>query len=238
MGLTGHATWKFPQAQARVQPPPSDSTTFVGLSARRFERDGTLFGADGLAVRGPRTQGFGVHHALNPDPYRGRFRCAAQPPALSKPPLPASVIRLNPLHHSAASSTSPQGRRRGVCRRRFRPAGHRNVGPRCCLRLGEHPGSERGCAARNGVPESNLREGAERAWRCKHSRSVRSLCLTMITWRALLPPCGQVREAGGLCVADEVQTGFGRTGTAYWGFQNHGVSGGSPLPSRLARCRW
>ena len=32
-----------------------------------------------------------------------------------------------------------------------------------------------------------------------------------------------VREAGGLCIADEVQTGFGRTGEHYWGFQNYGV---------------
>jgi len=32
-----------------------------------------------------------------------------------------------------------------------------------------------------------------------------------------------VREAGGVCIADEVQTGFGRMGTNYWGFQTHGV---------------
>lgn len=32
-----------------------------------------------------------------------------------------------------------------------------------------------------------------------------------------------VREAGGLCIADEVQSGFGRTGTHYWGFENWGV---------------
>jgi alanine-glyoxylate transaminase/(R)-3-amino-2-methylpropionate-pyruvate transaminase len=32
-----------------------------------------------------------------------------------------------------------------------------------------------------------------------------------------------VREHGGLCIADEVQTGFGRTGESYWGFQNFGV---------------
>jgi alanine-glyoxylate transaminase/(R)-3-amino-2-methylpropionate-pyruvate transaminase len=32
-----------------------------------------------------------------------------------------------------------------------------------------------------------------------------------------------VRKHGGLCVADEVQTGFGRTGTAFWGFENWGV---------------
>ena len=31
------------------------------------------------------------------------------------------------------------------------------------------------------------------------------------------------REHGGLCIADEVQTGFGRTGAHYWGFQNFGV---------------
>ena len=33
-----------------------------------------------------------------------------------------------------------------------------------------------------------------------------------------------VRDAGGLCIADEVQTGFGRTGTHYWGFQTQGVT--------------
>src|SRR5687768_1360739 len=31
------------------------------------------------------------------------------------------------------------------------------------------------------------------------------------------------REHGGVCIADEVQTGFGRTGDHYWGFQNFGV---------------
>jgi alanine-glyoxylate transaminase/(R)-3-amino-2-methylpropionate-pyruvate transaminase len=32
-----------------------------------------------------------------------------------------------------------------------------------------------------------------------------------------------IREHGGLCIADEVQTGFARTGDHYWGFQNFGV---------------
>jgi alanine-glyoxylate transaminase/(R)-3-amino-2-methylpropionate-pyruvate transaminase len=34
---------------------------------------------------------------------------------------------------------------------------------------------------------------------------------------------GYVRDAGGLCIADEVQSGFGRTGTHYWGFETQDV---------------
>lgn len=33
-----------------------------------------------------------------------------------------------------------------------------------------------------------------------------------------------VRKAGGICIADEVQTGFGRTGSHYWGFQTQNVT--------------
>ncbi len=49
-----------------------------------------------------------------------------------------------------------------------------------------------------------------------------------------------VRRAGGVCIADEVQTGFGRTGRYYWGFENQrvvpdivtlakGIGNGAPL---------
>jgi alanine-glyoxylate transaminase/(R)-3-amino-2-methylpropionate-pyruvate transaminase len=34
---------------------------------------------------------------------------------------------------------------------------------------------------------------------------------------------GHVRAAGGLCIADEVQSGFGRTGSHFWGFETQGV---------------
>jgi 4-aminobutyrate aminotransferase-like enzyme/Ser/Thr protein kinase RdoA (MazF antagonist) len=34
---------------------------------------------------------------------------------------------------------------------------------------------------------------------------------------------GCVRQAGGLCIADEVQVGFGRVGTHFWGFEAQGV---------------
>ncbi|MCW2306351.1 aspartate aminotransferase family protein [Rhodobium gokarnense] len=33
----------------------------------------------------------------------------------------------------------------------------------------------------------------------------------------------RVRAAGGLCIVDEVQSGFGKTGDAMWGFERHGV---------------
>ena len=33
----------------------------------------------------------------------------------------------------------------------------------------------------------------------------------------------KVRAAGGVCVADEVQVGFGRIGSHYWGFEHQGV---------------
>jgi 4-aminobutyrate aminotransferase-like enzyme len=33
----------------------------------------------------------------------------------------------------------------------------------------------------------------------------------------------QVRAAGGVCIADEVQVGFGRLGTHFWGFESQGV---------------
>lgn len=33
----------------------------------------------------------------------------------------------------------------------------------------------------------------------------------------------QVRAHGGLCIADEVQAGFGRTGSHFWGFETQGV---------------
>lgn len=39
----------------------------------------------------------------------------------------------------------------------------------------------------------------------------------------LEPAYARVRAAGGLCVADEVQVGFGRVGDHFWAFEEHGV---------------
>ncbi|GLJ14899.1 hypothetical protein SUGI_0242450 [Cryptomeria japonica] len=39
----------------------------------------------------------------------------------------------------------------------------------------------------------------------------------------LKPVYESVRKAGGVCISDEVQTGFGRMGSHYWGFETQGV---------------
>ena len=47
--------------------------------------------------------------------------------------------------------------------------------------------------------------------------------------QVMLPPgylkeiYSMVREQGGLCISDEVQTGFGRVGTHFWGYEIHNV---------------
>ena len=55
-----------------------------------------------------------------------------------------------------------------------------------------------------------------------------------------------VRKYGGLCIADEVQAGFGRTGEHFWGFENwdvtpdmvtmaKGIGNGAPLGACVTR---
>ena len=52
------------------------------------------------------------------------------------------------------------------------------------------------------------------------SDSIVQLLLLPVIWSLIVQ---HVRAAGGVCIADEVQTGFGRTGTKFWGFENQGV---------------
>jgi 4-aminobutyrate aminotransferase-like enzyme len=63
-----------------------------------------------------------------------------------------------------------------------------------------------------------------------HAPAAFYLDLILCSSGILEPPPGylraafaKVRAAGGLCVADEVQSGFGRTGAQFWGFDAHGV---------------
>ena len=67
---------------------------------------------------------------------------------------------------------------------------------------------------------------------CAHGRTVcayiaetcPSVAGQIMLPRGFLPEVYRlVRAAGGLCIADEVQTGFGRLGTHFWAFQAHDV---------------
>ena len=39
----------------------------------------------------------------------------------------------------------------------------------------------------------------------------------------LAPVYEAIRAQGGICISDEVQTGFGRLGDVFWGFEQHQV---------------
>jgi alanine-glyoxylate transaminase/(R)-3-amino-2-methylpropionate-pyruvate transaminase len=105
-------------------------------------------------------QGFGVHHAMTPDSYRGLWRRDDVDAGKKYAADVKNLIDYGTSGHIAAFiAESIQG-----------------VG---------------GCVV---FPEGYLKHAYE-----------------------------HVRAAGGLCIADEVQTGFGRTGTHYWGFETQGV---------------
>src|SRR5207247_10051771 len=42
-----------------------------------------------------------------------------------------------------------------------------------------------------------------------------------------------VREGGGVCIADEIQVGFGRVGSHFWGFETRSEEHTSELQSRV-----
>jgi alanine-glyoxylate transaminase/(R)-3-amino-2-methylpropionate-pyruvate transaminase len=108
----------------------------------------------------PVQQNVGVHHAMNPDPYRSPYAGTPEEIAVQSAEDIREVIRYSTPGKIAAFIAEPiQG-----------------VG-----------------GATHGAP-NYLREAYRIA-----------------------------REHGGLCIADEVQTGFGRTGDHYWGFQNFDV---------------
>lgn len=104
-------------------------------------------------------QGFGIHHALNPDPYRGAF---------ADHPDPASDYA-NDVKELIEFAT---------------------------------PGQIAGFIA-----ESIQGVGGSVVFPVGYLAKVYET----------------VRSHGGLCIADEVQSGFGRTGSHYWGFETQGV---------------
>ena len=102
----------------------------------------------------------GVHHAINPDPYRSPFRGAPEEIASQSAADIRELVRFSTPGRIAA----------------FIAEAYQGVG-----------------GVTHGAP-NYLREAYAIA-----------------------------REAGGLCIADEVQPGFGRTGDHYWGFENFDV---------------
>jgi alanine-glyoxylate transaminase/(R)-3-amino-2-methylpropionate-pyruvate transaminase len=102
-------------------------------------------------------QGFGIHHALNPNPYRGAFGADGAAYAAD-------------VHDLISTATS--GRVAGFIAETIQGVGG-------TVEL---------------APDY-----------LKHTYEI-------------------IRAAGGLCIADEVQTGFGRLGTHFWGFETHGVT--------------
>ncbi|MBX9602479.1 MAG: aminotransferase class III-fold pyridoxal phosphate-dependent enzyme [Bryobacteraceae bacterium] len=87
---------------------------------------------------------------------------------------------------------------------------------------GKHRGGDAGIAYANEV--AGVIRGLKRGL-CGY---IAETCPS-VAGQILLPPgflpavYAHVRKAGGVCIADEVQTGFGRMGTHFWAFQQHGV---------------
>jgi len=134
-----------------------------------------------------------VHKVPMPDPYRGRFRAFAEGEFVAGLPVAGPSSR----EESRESGAEPE----------YMPA--EEVGPRYAgevkkalslLRAeGKAPAaffceSMLGCGGQIVLPEGYMAEAFE-----------------------------LVRKAGGVCVADEVQVGFGRAGSHFWAFQSQGV---------------
>ena len=89
---------------------------------------------------------------------------------------------------------------------------------------GRHRSSDPGCGAR-------YAEEVGRAVEALGGRPAGFLFESILSCGGQIPlPRGflpgafeRVRAAGGVCIADEVQVGFGRAGSSFWAFEEHGV---------------
>ncbi|HTO73131.1 MAG TPA: aspartate aminotransferase family protein [Gemmatimonadales bacterium] len=176
----------FAKALAERMPPGLDVTYFVNSGSEANDLAVTMArlytgNHDVIAVRNsyhggspstmgltshytwkfPTQQSAGIHHALNPDPYRSPFTGTPEEIATKSANDIRDLVRYSTPGRIAAFMCEPIAGVGGVTM---------------------------------GAP-NYLREAYAAA-----------------------------RENGGLCIADEVQTGFGRTGNHYWGFQNWGVT--------------
>jgi len=134
-----------------------------------------------------------VHKVPVPDSYRGQYRALAEEPLADSP--------LDPL------SSSPQGAEGTEVRAEYVPAGE--VGPRYVDEVRKVLGfmGAGGRAPAAFFCESMLGCGGQIVLPAGYMAKAFEL----------------VRDAGGVCVADEVQVGFGRVGTHFWAFETQDV---------------
>ena len=92
-------------------------------------------------------------------------------------------------------------------------------------RDGGREGDEEERGKRDGGREGDEGERGKReeGGRGKMEGEVLSWATLVIYIRPTFPHFRYVRKAGGLCIADEVQTGFGRVGTHFWAFETQGI---------------
>ncbi len=98
---------------------------------------------------------------------------------------------------------------------------HVRVVPMPDVYRGPHRGADAGLRYAESVAEAASRGDGVAAFFCESALGCGG---------QVVPPPGffqaafdAVRAAGGVCVADEVQTGFGRAGSHFWMFEEHGV---------------
>ena len=174
-----------------------NTSAMVDLSPYKF---------DGPGGEGPPPW---VHTTLMPDPYRGRYRALPMPdPGVGSERAGEDATLLG--HPAGPPSGQPRRRSRGEEGARYPeylPAAE--LGPR----YADHLRSVLGRLHEEG------RDPA--AFFCEP--------LLGCGGQIVLPPgylaqaFQHVREAGGVCVADEVQVGFGRVGSHFWAFETQDV---------------
>ncbi len=149
-----------------------------------------------------------VHKTHLPDPYRGRFRAFG--PGGPTPPAPTPG-----RHRGGGGAPAPSGSGPAWARAGVSP----NVEPQVLpleevgARYAEHVRQVVALMRAEGRPPAAF--FVEPLLGCAGQ---------------IVPPPGyleqafrHVREAGGVCVADEVQVGFGRVGSHFWAFEAQGV---------------
>lgn len=122
--------------------------------------------------------GFGIHHVLNPDPFRG--------------PWGGQNCRDSPVQTTRT----------------------------CSCRAGE-------CYASEMYVEQfkdTLRHGTPKKIAGFWAEGIQGVGGTVQYPKGFMKEAYKAtKEKGGLCISDEVQTGFGRLGSHFWGFESHGV---------------